>query len=252
MTRIRRAAALLALSLLPTAGAAPLTVFAASSLTDALTELGAAYTKQTGQKVVFQFAGSQALRAQLEAGARADVFASASAAQYEPLVKAGLAGPGTIFARNRLTIIAPRNNPRVRTLADLTAPGVRLVVADAAVPVGDLTRKLFAAVSASGTYGRDYGARALKNVVSEEPNVRQVALKVSLGEADAAVVYRSDLTPTLRQSVREIALPSRFNQTGSYPAGVLRGADPGGATFVAFLRSAPAQAALRRWGFLSP
>ena len=234
------------------ASAATLTVFAASSLTDAFSELGRAFDASSGNHTTFQFAGSQALRTQLENGAPADVYASANDAQYTPLAAKGLVTPGQPFTRNKLTVIAPKNNPAVKTLNDLTKPGVKLVIADKTVPVGDYTRRMLTAIDKAGTYGKDFSVRALKNVVSEEANVRQVALKVQLGEADAAVVYASDVTPALRPAVRVIALPTRFNQSASYPVGVLKASRNAAAAqaFVAYLQSAAGQKILKKWGFL--
>lgn len=244
----------LALLAVGSASAANVTVFAAASLTDAFTELGRAFDARTGNRTTFQFAGSQALRTQLENGARADVYASANAAQFGPLVGRGLVAAGQTFARNRLTVIVPKNSTRVRTLADLAAPGLRVVIADRAVPVGDYTRRMLAAVDGAGTYGKDYSARFLRNVVSEEPNVRQVALKVQLGEADAAVVYATDVTPGLKDAVRVIALPTRFNQAASYPIGVVRnaGSPQAARAFVDYVLSGEGQRILRKWGFLAP
>ncbi|GHF43004.1 molybdate transport system substrate-binding protein [Deinococcus metalli] len=236
------------------ASAATLTVFAAASLTDAFTEVGRAFDAQTGNTTTFSFAGSQALRTQLENGAKADVYASANDAQYTPLVTKGMVAAGQPFVRNRLTLIAPKSNPALQTLADLAKPGLKLVIADKTVPVGDYTRRMLGAIDRSNAYGRDFSARVLRNVVSEETNVRQVALKVQLGEADAAVVYATDVTPTLRPLVRVIALPSRFNQSATYPIGVLRAsASPDAAqAFVTFVKSAAGQQILKKWGFLSP
>ncbi len=236
------------------ASAANLTVYAAASLTDAFTELGRAFDAQSGHRTTFSFAGSQALRTQLENGAKADVYASANDAQYTPLVTRGLVAPGQAFVRNKLTVIVPKSNTSLRTLNDLTKPGLKLVLADRTVPVGDYTRRMLTAIDKSGTYGRDFSARVLKNVVSEETNVRQVALKVQLGEADAAVVYATDVTPTLKPLVRAIALPTRFNQNASYPIGVLKGtASPEAAqAFVTYVQSPAGQKILRKWGFLSP
>lgn len=247
-------AILLALLLGGSAQAANLTVFAASSLTDAFTELGKAFDVQTGHKTAFQFAGSQALRTQLERGAGADVYAAASAAQFDPLVKAGLVGAGQMFVRNKLTIIAPRNSAVVKTLGDLAKPGVKLVLADKAVPVGEYTRRMLSAIDKSGSYGQDFAARTLKNVVSEEPNVRQVALKVALGEADAAVVYRTDVTPNLKASVRVVALPSRFNQSASYPIGMVKNTANAAVAqaFIKYVLSPAGQRILRKWGFETP
>lgn len=234
------------------AQAAALTVFAASSLTDAFTEIGREFDRNTGNRTTFQFAGSQTLRTQLENGARADVFASASDTQFRPLLGKVVAAR-QVFARNTLTVIVPRGSDRVRTLADLTRPGLRIVIAAPGVPAGEYTRQLLSAVDRAGTYGRDYPARFMKNVVSEEPNVRQVALKVQLGEADAAVVYSSDVTPALKARVQAVALPGRFAALTPYPVGVTldsRSA-PQARAFVAYLLSADGQRILRKWGFRS-
>jgi molybdate transport system substrate-binding protein len=232
-----------------------ITVYAASSLTDAFTEVGQTFTARTGTRVKFQFAGSQILKTQLENGAPADVFASANAAQYDPLVKAGLLEAGAVFARNRLVVIAPRRGPgNVKTIRDLGNPGVKLVIADRSVPVGALTRTFLETASKVGGYGADFADRVLKNVVSEESNVRQVALKVSLGEADAGVVYTTDVTPNLADSVIQLAIPPRLNQIGSYPIGVRQGGPnlEGARAFVAFVRSVDGQRILAKWGFLPP
>ncbi len=236
------------------ASAANLTVFAAASLTDAFTELGRAFDAKTGNKTTFQYAGSQALRTQLENGAKADVYASANTAQYTPLVDKGLVASGQAFVSNKLTVIAPKSDTRVNLLSDLATPGVKLVIADKAVPVGDYTRRMLTAIDKAGSYGKDFSARVLKNVVSEEPDVRQVALKVQLGEADAAVVYVTDVTPSLKTAVRVIPLPTRFNQNASYPIGVLKGsANPDAAqAFVQYVLSPEGQQILKKWGFQPP
>ncbi|GGR07278.1 molybdate ABC transporter substrate-binding protein [Deinococcus ruber] len=235
-----------------TSSAANLTVFAASSLTDAFTEIGRQFDAQTGNTTSFQFAGSQALRTQLEQGAKADVYASANTAQFEPLVKAGKLSAGQPFVQNRLVVIAPRSSSAVNTLADLARPGVRLVLADKTVPVGDASRKTFDAIGRAGTYGKDFAARVQKNVVSEEPNVRQVAVKIQLGQGDAAVVYVSDVTPSLKGTVRTIGLPTRFNPLIGYPIGTLTGsANPQAASaFVQYVLSAAGQKILKKWGFV--
>ncbi|EYB69186.1 molybdenum ABC transporter, periplasmic molybdate-binding protein [Deinococcus phoenicis] len=154
---------------------------------------------------------------------------------------------------NRLTVITPAARPQVQTLADLARPGLKLVIADRAVPAGEAARRALDLIGASGTYGQDFAGRVLGNVVSEEPNVRQVALKVQLGQADAALVSVSDVTPALRRSVRTVALPTRFNPPVAYPVGVLRASPNAQAAldFVQFVRSADGQRILHKWGFLS-
>jgi len=249
--RLRSLITLLCFSL-TSSHAADLTVFAASSLTDAFTEIGKDFDVKSGNTTIFQFAGSQALRTQLEQGAKADVYASASATQFDPLVKTGTVRSGQTFARNRLIVIAPQTSTVVKTLADLARPGIKLVLADKTVPVGNYSRKTFDLIAKAGTYGSDFNTRLLKNVVSEEPNVRQVTLKIQLGQGDAAVVYVSDVTPSLKAEVRTIGLPTRFNPLVSYPIGVLnasQNAAPAKA-FVDYVLSNDGQRVLKKWGFV--
>lgn len=238
-----------ALMLVGAAQAETLTVFAASSLTDAFQEMGMAFKARTGVEVVFQFAGSQVLRTQLEQGAKADVYASASDAQFDPLVKAGLVLNKQGFTRNQLALIVPASNPAgIKSLSDLTKPGVKLVLAQTSVPVGQYARQVFDNLSkASRT---PFAQRALKNVVSEETNVRQVALKVQLGEADAGIVYTTDLTPEVRAKIKTIAIPGKHNVTATYPIGTLKGSQKGAGQFVNFVVSKEGQAILKKWGFL--
>jgi molybdate transport system substrate-binding protein len=234
-------------------GGTTLTIFTASSLTDGFTEIGRAFDAKNDTKTIFQFAGSQVLRTQLENGAKADVYASANIAQFDPLVKSGLVVNGGIFTKNRLVVIVPKRGvSNVKTLADLAKPGVKLVIADTSVPVGSYARQVFANLEKSGAYGTDFNARVSKNVVSEETNVRQVALKVQLGEADAGVVYTTDVTPTLAPSVIQLAIPARFNIIATYPIGVLKASGNADAAnaFVNFVRSAEGQKILLKWGFL--
>ncbi|PYE49395.1 molybdate ABC transporter substrate-binding protein [Deinococcus yavapaiensis] len=239
-------------SLCSAALAENVTVFAASSLTDAFGELGKAFDAKTGHTTSFQFAGSQVLRTQLENGARADVFASANTAQFGPLVKSGMLNAGEIFARNRLVIITPRGASKVKTLKDLARPGVKIVFAAANVPVGSYTRQVLDTMSQDRAYGADFARRVLANAVSEEPNVRQVGLKVQLGEADAAFVYTTDVTPTLRAAVTTIGVPTRFNPPIAYPIGTTRNASAAARAFVSFVTSGEGQRILRKWGFLAP
>jgi molybdate transport system substrate-binding protein len=232
----------------------PLLIFAASSLTESLTALGRAYSAETGIVVRFQFAGSQILRSQLENGAKADVFASASLEVLQPLEKT-LLEPARIFAQNRLVVIAPkRGRGLVKTLADLAKPSVRLVVAQNIVPVGVYTRQMLANLESTGRYGKGFALQVQKNIVSEETNVRQVALKVRLGEADAGVVYSTDVTPDLRTHVIEIAIPVRQNVLARYPIAVLRQANnlEAARDFVGYVLSPTGQGILQQWGFLKP
>jgi molybdate transport system substrate-binding protein len=249
----------LAIAALPVRAEAPasLTVFAASSLTEAFTKLGAQYEKaHPGMRVRFDFAGSQQLAARLEQGARADVFASADARWMAfASAKGLLAGPSQPFAHNSLVLIVPRSNPaRIGALADLRRPGVKLVLCGDAVPAGHYARQVLRNLGASAANGisTDFATRVLANVVSEEENVRAVVSKVSLGEADAGFCYRSDVNASAQRYVKAFEIPAAANVIAEYPIAVLKDAPRAtdAQAFVALVLSDAGQAVLRHAGFL--
>ncbi len=173
--------------------------------------------------VVFNFAGSSTLSTQISEGAPADVFASANNTQMKVVLDAGLitTEPQT-FAHNRLVLIVPADNPAgIESLDDLANPGVKLVVAAPAVPVRVYTDSMLDALAADPAYGEDYRSAVVANVVSEEDNVRQVSAKVALGEADAGIVYSSDVTPDIAEDVIVLPIPDEVNTLASYPIAVL-------------------------------
>ena len=227
---VRRAAAL-AGTLLAAAGPVRaqsdvVTVFAAASLTDAFNELGRRFeAAHPGTRVRFNYAGSQQLVLQLQQGAEADVFASADerwmgAAQEDSLI----AGGPTLFARNRLVVIVPAGNPaRVNALPDLARAGLKIVLAAGAVPAGRYTRQVLERLAGAAGFPSDYVARVLANVVSEEDNVKAVAAKVELGEADAGFVYRSDVNLGAARATKTLDIPDPYTVIAAYPIALLRG-----------------------------
>ena len=229
--------------------AAQLTVFAASSLRDAFQDLGRSFEEQhPGTSVSFNFAGSQELRTQVEHGARADVLASADPRTLHALADAGLALPPQVFARNEPVIVVPAGNPAgIHSLADLPRAR-RLVIGAPEVPIGEYTVRILEA--ASRRYGPAFGAAVEARVASRELNVRQVLGKVALGEADAAIVYRTDALAS-RGAVEVISIPPELNVVAEYPIAALRGApSPGLArAFVELVLSSAGRAALARHGF---
>jgi molybdate transport system substrate-binding protein len=244
------AAALLGLLPWPTAaGAASVRVFAASSLTEAFRDLGAAFERaHPGDHVEMSFAGSQVLRTQIEQGAVADVFAPADLDHAEVLRRAGLLGAYRVFATNRMVVVAPAEG-RVVDLEDLARPGVRVVVAGPAVPAGRYTARVLASLAAAGLFGADYQSRVRANVVSEETNVRFVLSKVEIGEADAGFVYATDAAAS--KAVRVLDVPACCNVVAEYPIGVVTrsGAGDLARAFVDFVRSPAARALLAKHGF---
>jgi molybdate transport system substrate-binding protein len=233
-----------------------LTIFAAASLTEAFREVGDAFEAgHPGSEVTFNFAGSQQLALQIQQGARAGVFASADERQMAKVIAAGLVtgDEATTFARNSMIAIVPGDNPGgVDSLHDLARPGLKLVLAGEQVPAGAYARQVLARLSADATYGPRFGPAVLANVISNEENIRQVVAKIRLGEADAAIVYRSDVTPDVADEVQTIDIPAAFNVTATYPLAVLETAqDPELARqFVAFVLSPEGQRILVRWGLL--
>ena len=237
----------------PAARGVALTVFAAASLTEAFREIGAVFEANTGIPVTFNFGASSQLRTQLEQGARADVFASADQAQMDRARQAGLiAGPDVPFLTNRLVVITPAGNPAgIRGPADLARPGVRVVTAGPEVPIGAYTQAMFERMSRLDAYGPDFVDRANANVVSREPNVRQVVAKIQLGEGDAAVVYLSDVTPNAVPDLRTFAIPDELNTIAAYPIAPVAGAPQAelGAGFIALVLSPIGQGILQSWSF---
>lgn len=229
-------------------------VLAAASLTEAFQDIAALYREQNpGDEVELGFAGSQILRTQIEEGAPADVFASADRVQMDALESKDLVGPDAVFARNRLVVVTPGENPKVRRLVDLARPAIRVVIADGNVPVGRHTTQVLGKMNRTGLFGDDFHKRVLANVVSQETNVRAVLAKVSLDEVDAGVVYATDAR-TVAEKVRVLEIPARMNIIAEYPIAVVDEgtAKEGGARFVALVLSELGQALLAKRGFEPP
>jgi molybdate transport system substrate-binding protein len=233
-----------------------LTVFAAASLTDAFTEIEADFeAEHPGADVVFSFAGSSTLAAQLAEGAPADVFASANNTQMTAAVDAErIGGEPVPFVNNRLLLIVPADNPaQIDSFAALATPGIKLVLAAPGVPVRDYTDRMLELLVEDADYGEAYRIAVLANLVSEEDNVRQVAAKVALGEADAGIVYSSDVTPDIAEAVIALPIPDEINTLASYPIAITDDTpNPELAqAFVDYVLSEAGQATLVKWGFIS-
>ncbi len=228
-----------------------LTVFAASSLTDAFGEIGKAFeAANPGVTVTLNFAASGALRTQIEEGAPADVFASASGKEMDTLVTGSLVTKDVpqIFLTNKLVVIMPANNPAaLEKLEDLAKPGIKLVLAAETVPVGNYARQ--ALDKMNGSFGADFKDKVLANVVSNEDNVKQAVAKVQLGEADAGIVYVSDVLAA--PELKSIEIPADLNVIAKYPiAPLTKSANADlAAKFVEYVLSAEGQALLQKWGF---
>ncbi len=214
-----------------------LTVFAAASLTEVFSGID--------DRPRYSFAGSDELAVQIREGAPADVYATASATHATALHDEGLIGEPRLFATNRLVLIVPKENPaRLRSVYDLERKPTRLVIGAGGVPVGDYAREALANLGAE---------RALARVVSEEQDVKGVASKVALGEADAGFVYATDVAPVAAR-IRVIELPPRAQPQVEYVIAVVTGSDHAAAaeTFADELLGPRGRHALRAAGFGIP
>jgi molybdate transport system substrate-binding protein len=231
------------------------TVFAASSLTDAFTEIGADYEATfPGVKVTFNFGGSQDLRTQLEQGAAADVFASADTAHMDAAATSGLVtGLRRVFAHNKLAIIVPKDNEAgISTPQDLARDDIKILIAGENVPVGRYTRQFLDAASAMTAFGAGYKDAVLSNVVSEASNVREVAAAVQLDEVDAGIVYITDVPYATSGDVTMVEIPDDVNQTADYPISLTYSADADDVAqgFIDYVLSEMGQAVLESFGFI--
>ena len=227
--------------------ATDLTVFAASSLTSAFTQIGSDFeVAHAGVHVVFNFASSTDLATQIASEGSADVFASASGTAMDTVAADPGVSDRVTFATNQLVIITPPDNPAGVTSVDsLTAPTVALVVGAEGVPVGDYAREMLRNAAIEHA--------VMTNVVSNEPDDASVVARVAGGEADAGIVYTSDLAAA-GDSVSSIAISGRINVTATYPAALVVGGVNRelAQAFVAFLISPQGQVILQSYGFGSP
>lgn len=221
-----------------------LTVFAAASLTDVFGALGEAFTEANpGVDVTFNFAASSELVAQLIDGAPADVYASADLANMEKLVEAGADGDDpVVFATNRSEIIVAPGNPEgITGVDDLARPDLTVVTCAPEVPCGSYATQVFDNAGITVT------------PKSYEQNVKAVVTKVTLGEADAGIVYATDVTAAA-DDASGVVIPDDINVVAEYPIAITGEASntTGAQTFIDFVRSDEGQAVLASFGFGPP
>ncbi len=230
---------------------AELSVFAASSLTEALAELVRRYEiEHPEDQIRLNFAGSQTLATQLELGAPADLFISANQPVMARLENQGLVEKSQPLLGNRLVVAArPDLQPQLATLKDLARPDLLLAVGNHQVPVGRYTRQLFASLSADASYGSALVKKIGGNIVSEECRVKAIIAKLLLGEVDAGFIYQSDLASGNASRLTAIPLPEKYNPPAVYPLAKVIGAKSEIDHFADFLFSAAAQDIFSQHGF---
>jgi molybdate transport system substrate-binding protein len=216
-------------------------VFGAASLTAAFKDEGTAFqVKHPNASVTFNFAGSASLVTAINNGAPADVFASADQPNMDKVVNAGnTTSLPANFATNKLQVVVPAGNPKgIKGLADLANPGTIVILCAPAVPCGNYANQALAKAGVKVT------------PKSQEQDVNAVVSKVSIGEADAGIVYVTDVKAA-GTKVQGVDIPDAQNVIASYPMATIKGgANPrGGAAFIDFVLSAPGQAILASYGF---
>ncbi|WP_393097924.1 molybdate ABC transporter substrate-binding protein [Streptomyces sp. LN325] len=220
------------------------TVFAAASLKESFTTLGKDFEKaHPGTKVTFNFGGSDTLAAGITGGAPADVFAAASPKTMAIVTdKSDAVGTPAVFVRNQLEIATLPGNPdKVASLKDLTKSGLKVVLCDKTVPCGAAAQKALDASSLKLT------------PVSYEQDVKSALTKVELKEADAAVVYKTDVNAA-GDKVEGVEFPESAKAINDYPIVLLKDAPNAAAAkeFIALVQSPEGQKVLTAAGFLQP
>ncbi len=231
----------------------PVTIFAAASLQTVMPALQAAFTAEhPSVEFACNYAGSQQLVTQLTHGAPADVIASADLAALQPLVKDGLIEPPQIFAVNQPVIIVQgAARQQVTSLAQLPSVS-RLIIGAPEVPIGRYTLQILD--KATPTLGPQFRAQVEAKVVSRELTVRQVLARVLSGEAEAGIVYRTDVDAQALQKLAVVEIDPAFNVIAEYPMAVVRHEPPSALAreFISFVQGPAGQAVLRKAGFALP
>jgi molybdate transport system substrate-binding protein len=219
-------------------------VFAAASLKDAFDEIGTQFEKANpGVSMKFNFAGSSSLATQIKQGAPADVFASADTQSMGTVTSGGGAdGTPQTFAKNRMEIIVAPGNPKhITSVADLAKSGVQVVLCASAVPCGVYAQEIFKK------------AGITVKPVSEETSVSSVVTKITLGQADAGIVYVTDVKAA-GSKAEGVAIPDSQNVLADYPIVKVKGApnSEGASAFIDYVMSPAGQKVLASFGFLPP
>lgn len=228
--------------------------FTAASLSGVSPALAEGFEKMyPGHKVVFNLAGTQAIKTQVQNGAYADVFISASNKYTTELTNGGYFVTGTVkpLTSNYVIVILPADNPaNIKSLADLAKPGVKIAMADKSVPVGAATVGVMTNMAKSSEYGNAWNSSVYDNVVTYETSEPAVAAKVQLGEVDAGFVYESTYTAG-GDKYQSLSIAKSLNYLQTYSIGILKESTSKGAAadFETFMLSSSGQQILKDYGF---
>ncbi|SNX53743.1 molybdate ABC transporter substrate-binding protein [Thermoanaerobacterium sp. RBIITD] len=225
-----------------------LTVFIAASLKDSMNTIVKQFEKlNPGVKIILNPAGSQTLRTQIEQGAYADIFVSADERNMKPLQDKGLVEAPKILLYNKLIVIAYKDS-NISNFMDIKNTGLKLALADESVPAGKYAFDILSKIDADNKGFKD---AALKNIITKEVTVTDVAQKVAMGEADAGIVYVTDAKPFL-DKVKVIDIPDKYNVIATYPVAIVRGTKDKTLSkkFVDFILNGDGKKTLKDYGFI--
>jgi len=248
-------AASIAPSSAPSAAAVDLTIYAAASLKAALEKTKTVYeAANPGTTLTISTDASSALATKIEQGAPADLFLSADTTNPQKLADKNLSvGPPVNFARNKLTVITPKDNPaRIQTPKDLANTGVKIIAAGDAVPITKYSTQLVANLAKQPGYPMNYVTAYNENIASKEENVSGIVTKVATGQGDAGIVYVTDAMTN--KDVATVDVPADANVIATYAGVVVKTSpNPDAAnTFLTWFAGPDGQAILSSFGFLPP
>jgi molybdate transport system substrate-binding protein len=233
-----------------------LNVFAAASLTESFTEIAKAFEEENNVKVVLNFAGSQALYTSIDQGAEADVFASANTKYMNQLVENKMVEDSKIFVKNGLVIGVMKDSEfKIESLKDLTQEGLILVAAEESVPVGNYFYKALDNAVEAQSLTAEEKEKILNNIKSKEVDVKSVLSKVLLKEADACIVYKTDVTEAAKESVNIVESSEFDSVIAEYPIAVMENSKNTelASKFIDFvMNSEKGKETMEQYGFILP
>ncbi len=229
-------------------------IYAAASLKGLMDDVKLQYEKaHPDVELIMNYAGTHVLKTQIEQGAEADLFISARERDIQDLQTSGYLSVYSLFAGNQLIIaVSKEGSEKIGRIEDLSREGVRLVLAEQKAPVGEYSRLSLEKLQQSGQYGDRFMQDVLANVVSNESNEQNVLAKVTLGEADAGIVYTSSLSGMAAQKngIKTLTIPSDVNITSYYYSAPLKNAAEGTASLQAWLNSEKGKVLIEKHGYL--
>ena len=231
-------------------------VFASSKLGGAFSEIGGAFmlANSAATGVSYKFEDAALLRALIQQGADADVFASTDPREMDALRQANLLdGAPSVLVRNRLVIVLSKSNPQgIQSVKDLANSGARFIIAAPTDPSSVAIGQMFERASADPAYGADFGAKADRNVLARDGDDPFVVSRIIMGEVNAGVVFSSAIDPDQQKQVQIIDVPDAVNTVVEYPIAVVKSGTNarGGQAFVTYVLSPAGQNVFSKWGYM--